>query len=119
MVDPKTWTVSHFVINVNKEIAEDLNFKKSMFGAELVNIPISFVKNVRRRGAAQCQPGSPEGCRLGTQGKINLNGRDGPVIFPFYNFQRSFFIKANRGQGLCTIDTKCLTRTRCSPLLGG
>jgi sporulation protein YlmC with PRC-barrel domain len=46
MVDPKTWAVSQFVINVNKEIAEDLNFKKSMFGAELVNIPISFVKNV-------------------------------------------------------------------------
>jgi sporulation protein YlmC with PRC-barrel domain len=46
MVDSKTWTVSHCVISVNKEIAEDLNFKKSMFGAELVNIPISFVKNV-------------------------------------------------------------------------
>ncbi len=46
MVDSTAWTVSHLVISVNKEIAEDLNFKKSMFGAELVNLPISFVKNV-------------------------------------------------------------------------
>lgn len=45
MVNPTNWTVSHFVVDVNKEIAEELNFKKSMFGAELVNIPISFVKN--------------------------------------------------------------------------
>ncbi len=46
MVDPKTWTVSHFVIEVHKDISEELNIKKPMFGAAMVNIPASFVKDV-------------------------------------------------------------------------
>ncbi len=46
MVDPKGWTVSYFVIEVHKDISEELNIKKPMFGAAMVNIPASFVKDV-------------------------------------------------------------------------
>ena len=46
MVDPTNWTVSHFVIEVKKDISEQLNIKKPMFGEAQVNVPTSFVKDV-------------------------------------------------------------------------
>jgi sporulation protein YlmC with PRC-barrel domain len=46
MVDPNTWTVSHFVIEVHKDMSEEMNIKKPMFSAAMVNIPTSYVKGV-------------------------------------------------------------------------
>jgi sporulation protein YlmC with PRC-barrel domain len=45
MVDPMTWTVSHFVIDVHKDMAEEMNIKKPMFGAAMANIPASLMKD--------------------------------------------------------------------------
>ena len=46
LVDPTTWTVSQFVIEVKKNISEELNIKKPMMGDAQVNVPTSFVKDV-------------------------------------------------------------------------
>ncbi|MDW5562635.1 MAG: hypothetical protein SA339_05350 [Methanomassiliicoccus sp.] len=42
LVDPVAWTIPQLVIEVNKDVLEELNLKKHMFSTVLVSMPSSY-----------------------------------------------------------------------------
>ncbi len=44
--DIKTWTITHVDVDLTKEAAEELGFKKPLLGALTVCLPVNAVKNV-------------------------------------------------------------------------
>jgi sporulation protein YlmC with PRC-barrel domain len=45
-IDMGTWTVGALIINLNKEVVDELNVKKPVMRTARVNIPVSYVKNI-------------------------------------------------------------------------
>ena len=41
LVDTDAWTVSHLKITLNREVLDDLNLKKPLFGTQTIRIPSS------------------------------------------------------------------------------
>ncbi len=45
-IDIGTWSVTALVVNLNKEVVDELNVKKPVLRTAKVNIPTSYVQNV-------------------------------------------------------------------------
>lgn len=45
-LDLSTWTVTSLVVQLNKDVVDELNVKKPALRSAVVNIPTTYVKNV-------------------------------------------------------------------------
>lgn len=45
-LDTANWSVSSLIIDLNKEVVDELNVKKPMLRTARINLPVNFVKNV-------------------------------------------------------------------------
>jgi sporulation protein YlmC with PRC-barrel domain len=44
--DIKTWQITHIDVDLTKEAANELNFKKPMFGSVMICVPVTAINEV-------------------------------------------------------------------------
>jgi sporulation protein YlmC with PRC-barrel domain len=45
-IDFNTWSVTKLIVNLNKEVVDELNVKKPILRTARVNVPVTYVKNI-------------------------------------------------------------------------